>query len=82
MSSVVIFHLYFNKQSLPEDQSKRAPLVSLTDHPITTLVCYKYWAVVVHAFNPSTREEYKTGGNNSQTQAHSEIPGGRIAILD
>ena len=37
---------------------------------------------VVHAFNPSPREEYKTGGNSSHTQSHSEIPGDRITISD
>ena len=39
-------------------------------------------AVVVHAFNPRPREEYKIGGDSSLTQSHSEIPGGRIAISD
>ena len=37
---------------------------------------------VVHAFNASPREEYKTGGNSSHTQSHSEIPRDRIIISD
>ena len=37
---------------------------------------------MVHAFNPRTREEYKTGGDNFQTQSHSEIPEGRITMSD
>ena len=36
----------------------------------------------MHAFNPSPRGEYKMGGDSSQTQSHSEILGGRIAISD
>ena len=29
----------------------------------------------MHAFNPNPRKEYKMGGDSSQTQSHSEIPG-------
>ena len=36
------------------------------------LVCHRNQVVEVYAFNPSPREEYKMGGNNSQTQFHSE----------
>lgn len=35
----------------------------------------------MHAFSPSSREEYQTGGDRSQTQSHSEDSGGRIAIF-
>ena len=46
------------------------------------LVCHRNQVVVIHALNPRTREDYKTGGDSSQSQSHSEIPGGRIAISD
>ena len=36
----------------------------------------------MHTFNPSHRENYKIGADSFQSQSHSEIPGGRIAILD
>ena len=37
--------------------------------PVATLVSHRGWAVVTHAFNPSTREEYKMGGDRSQSQS-------------
>ena len=65
------------KQTLQTRQWWHTPLI-----PVTTLVCHRNWAVVMHAFNPSPREEYKMGGDGSQTQSHSETPEGRITILD
>ena len=69
-------HLYFNKQNLTEDQkSKAATLVSLTDQATVThtfspsshtSLSYKL-AVVMRTLNPSPREDYKTGGNSSQS---------------
>ena len=35
--------------------------------------------IVVHVFNPRTREDYKIGGDSSQ--AHSEVLGDRIVIF-
>ena len=70
-------------------------LVSLTDQAVVTHTfsssghtsCHRNQVMhalvpVVHAFQPSPREEYKTGGDSSQTQSHSEIPGDKIAISD
>ena len=69
-------HLYFNKQSLPKDQkSKTSTLTGLAD----PVACRRKQALVVHALNPRTREDYKVGGDSSQS--HSEIPGGRITIF-
>ena len=65
---VVAFHLYFNKQSLPEDQkSETATLASLrhqaamahTFNPNITLTCHRNQKVVVHALNPRTRKDDK-----------------------
>ena len=50
--------------------------------PVARLVCHRNQVVVVHAFNPSTRKEYKTGGDSSHSQSPSEVPGGKMAILD
>ena len=86
---VEIFHLYFNKQSLPKGhwvkqlhwsalQTRQWWHTPLT--PAAMLICHRNWVVVVHAFNSSTEEEYKMGGDSSQS--HSENPGGRIAISD
>ena len=36
--------------------------------------------LVVHALNLSPREDYKMGGDSSQIQSPSEIPGGQITI--
>ena len=33
---------------------------------VARVVCLRNWAGVVHAFNPSPREEYKIGGDSSQ----------------
>ena len=35
---------------------------------------------MVPALNARTREDYPIGGNSVQSQSHSEISGGRIAI--
>ena len=43
---MVIFSLYFDKQSLPEDWSME----------LASLVSHRGQAVVAHTFNPSTRE--------------------------
>ena len=78
-------------------ESNTAPLVSLTDqvvvphtfNPSSYISCHRNQAVyafnpsgLISTFNPNPTEEYKMGGDNSQTQSHSEIPGGRIAISD
>lgn len=56
------------------NQAVVTPLIS-----VATLVCHRNWAVQV--FNPSPREKYRMGGYSSQTQLHSEIPGGKSAIF-
>ena len=40
--------------------------------PVGTLICHKGQVVVVHAFNPSIREEYKVGGDGPQAQSQSQ----------
>ena len=50
--------------------------------PIATEITSCHRNQVVHAFDPSPREEYKTRDDNSQRQSYFEIPGGRIAISD
>ena len=35
---------------------------------------------MVYALNPRTREDYKAGGDSSQSQSHSEIPKGSFAL--
>ena len=48
----------------------------------STLLTTELLNPVVYDFNSSPREDYKIGGDSSQSQSHSEIPGGRIAISD
>ena len=58
MWSIVAFHFYFNKYSLPEDQkSKTATLANFTDQ-----------AAMTHTFNPSshTRLLEKPGGSGAR----------------
>ena len=74
---------------MPEDyKSKTVTLASLTGwaavthnlNPSSQTNLHRNQAVVVHAFNPKTRQDYKTGGDSSQSQSHSEIPGNRFAV--
>ena len=36
----------------------------------------------MHVLNPKTGENYKIGGESSESQAHSEFPGERITFSD
>ena len=75
-----------NKDCL-KTKSKTVPLVIFkgqimvthTFNPSSHTSCH--WNQVMHSFNPSPKEEYKTRGDSSQTRSHSEIPRDRIAIL-
>ncbi|CAO2596351.1 hypothetical protein LEMLEM_LOCUS8582 [Lemmus lemmus] len=49
-------------------------MVTHTFNPLATLVAIETWQCmplipVVHAFNPSPREDYKMGGDSSHTQS-------------
>ena len=46
-------------------------VITHTFNPSRHTSCHRNW--VVHAFNPRTREDYKTGGDSSQAQSHSEV---------
>ena len=50
--------------------------------PIVTQACHRNQVVVVHAPNPRTREDYKMGGDSSQSQSHYWDSWSNITISD
>ena len=66
---------------MPEDQNAKQPHWSDIQArqrwhtpviPADTIVIHRGQTGVVHAFNSSTREEYKMGGGRSHAQSQSE----------
>ena len=53
-----------------------------TFNPSSHTILHRILAVMVHTSSSNPNEEYKMGEDNSQTQSHSEIPGGRVTISD